>query len=66
MGALDRPVRTQEFEASFMYAAGHASAMAITRAFVQTPGSLMQVMAWRPSALPGHSKVNPGAAYASR
>jgi hypothetical protein len=45
MGASEAPVRTQELDASFMYAAGHASAMAMRSSLAQTPGSLMHVMA---------------------
>jgi len=45
-----------------MYAAGHGSAMAITRAFGQAFASATHVIASWPSAYPGHSKVKPGAA----
>jgi hypothetical protein len=44
-----------------MYAAGHGSAMAITRAFAQLAAPMHVIASW-PSAYPGHSKVKPGAA----
>ena len=60
MGALDNPRSDHELDASFMYAAGHASAMAMIASFGQTPASLAHVMPWRPWALPGHSTVKTG------
>jgi hypothetical protein len=61
MGALEAPVRTHELDASFMYAAGQGSAIAMRCSLSQTPGSSMHVMASWPSALPGHWNVKPGA-----
>lgn len=40
--------------------------MAMRFSLSQTPGSLMQVMAWCPSAFAGHANVKPGAEYADR
>jgi hypothetical protein len=45
MGALDCPVSTHEFDASFMYAWAHGSAMAISFSPAHAPGSLIQVIA---------------------
>lgn len=45
IGASEAPVRTQELDASFMYAAGQGSAMAMRSSLAQIPGSLMHVMA---------------------
>jgi len=47
MGASEAPVRTHELDASFMYAAGQGSAIAIRFSLTQTPGSLVHVMACR-------------------
>jgi len=66
MRASEAPVKTRELDASFMYAAGQGSAMAMRFSLSQTPGSLMHVMAWWPSALPGHWNVKPAAEYAAR
>jgi hypothetical protein len=35
--------------------------MAMRSSLAQTPGSLMHVMAWCPSAFPGQAKTKPGA-----
>jgi hypothetical protein len=66
MGASLSPESTQELLASFMYAAGQGSEMAITAALGHMPEMFRHVMASLPSALPGHSNWNPGAAWASR
>lgn len=49
-----------------MYDAGQTTEMTISLVPGQTPATLMQVMAWWPSAYPGHSKWNPGAEWADR
>lgn len=60
-------MRSHEFEASFMYAAGHGSAMTISRWTLHADAPETQVVvAWCPCASPGHSKAKPGAAYALR
>ncbi len=49
-----------------MYAAGQASAIEMIASPGQTPATFKHVIPWRPKALPGHSNVNPGYAYADR
>jgi hypothetical protein len=57
MAAWLSPSMTQELLASFMYAARHGTAMAMSFVPAQTPATLSHVIAWWPSAYPGHSMV---------
>jgi hypothetical protein len=50
MAREDPPVSTQELLASFMYAAGHGSAMAISLLPGHIPATLTHVIASWPSA----------------
>ena len=58
-------MRTQEFDASFMLAAGQGTAIAMVP---DSQGNEVQqiVLAWWPSVLAGQLDVKPGAAYAAR
>jgi hypothetical protein len=56
-------MRAHEFEASFMYAFGQGSAITMRRSALQGEAADTQVViAWCPSAKPGHSNAKPGAA----